>query len=179
VRTVEVGQAMAGTERRTRTTTEAILAGPLGAVALMAARYWPGLLSHRHAGAEDILRVEDVMRSGLRSVPAQSTVEETAHGRRPPAPGTLFAVTDPRGRAVGVLDWDDVMAVPHLERPARLVGQLARAAVVERGSAVDDVLARPKLAGVRAAVVVDTARRPVGLLDLEAARSHAADRELG
>jgi hypothetical protein len=144
-------------------------------MALIAARYRLSVPWHRQAVAADVLRVEDVMRDGLRSVAAQATVEETVHGRWPPAPGTLFAVTDPRGRAVGVLDWDDVLAVPHLERPARLVGQLARGAVVEGASALDDVIARPALAGARAAVVVDGSRRPVGLLDLDVARARAAD----
>lgn len=152
------------------------MGGPLGAVGSIAARYWPGLLAHRRE-AEDMVRVEDVMRGGLRSVSAQCTVEETVHRRRPPAPGTLFAVTDPSGRAIGVLDWDDVLAVPHLERPARLVGQLARPATVDRTSTVEHVLARPALMGARAAIVVDRARRPIGLLDLDAARARAAERD--
>jgi uncharacterized protein with PQ loop repeat len=43
----------------------------------------------------------------------------------------MFAVSDPDGRALGVLLWDDVVAMSGAERAARLVGEVTRAVVLD------------------------------------------------
>jgi hypothetical protein len=83
------------------------------------------------------------MSSGPRTISSQVTVEEIAHRMPMPEPHAVYAVIDPHGHALGALYWDDVMRMPHVERPARLVGEVARGPVVT-GS---DGLVDPRGAG--------------------------------
>jgi CBS domain containing-hemolysin-like protein len=110
-----------------------------------------------------------------RTVSAQITVEELA--RVTPCPDhAVFAVVDQRGRAVGVLHWDDVIRIPHVERPARLVGDVIQGPIVMKNEALAEALGRPAVARATTAVVVDNARQPVGLLDVRDASRPLADR---
>ncbi|HEU4974916.1 MAG TPA: hypothetical protein VFT50_07465 [Baekduia sp.] len=117
--------------------------------------------------------VEEAMSADVHAISAQLTVEEVTHGALGPSEHPVYAVTDAGGRAVGVLLRDDLLHIPHHERPARLVGDVARAAVVDRGAELAGALERPDVAGAGTAVVVDDHRRPVGLLRVGAARPAA------
>lgn len=118
--------------------------------------------------SEDGAHVLDVMSHGVRSVSSQSTVEEVATGLPSPGPLTVFAVTDRRGRAVGVLRWDDVLRVPHIERPALLVADLTRHAIVPGSADPSGILVATALADGGTAVVTDHDRAPVGLMSRDA-----------
>jgi hypothetical protein len=122
-------------------------------------------------------RVDDVMSASPCTISSQLTVEEIAHRVPMPQPHAVFAVIDPEGHALGALFWDDVMRMPHGERPARLAGEVARGPVVAGSDGLVEVLERPGLAKVATAVVVNGIREPVGLLDVTAARREAPSQQ--
>jgi uncharacterized protein with PQ loop repeat len=130
----------------------------------------------RQHRALDATRVEQLMSEAVISVSSQITVEEAtrrlSRAREHDGP---FAVVDSAGHAVNALDWADMLRVPRTERPARLVADVRGRAVLVEGSAeVDEVLGRPGLARVDAAIVVDARRDPIGLVDLAHVRHASA-----
>jgi CBS domain containing-hemolysin-like protein len=134
------------------------------ALAALAAR-WHDLARvrlRRTHGAQ----VADVMSPDVPAISAQLTVEEVTYGTLGPTERPAYAVTDRDGHALGVLLREDLLRIPHTERPARLVGDVARAAVVDRSADLAEVLVRPGVAEAGTAVVVDAGRMPVGLLRL-------------
>lgn len=119
-------------------------------------------------------RVEDVMSGDVVTVSSQITVEEATRRLSDAHDHVAFAVIDGAGHAVKALEWEDILRVPRGERPARLVAEVRGHGVLVEGSAeVDEVLARPALARVDTAIVVDARRDPIGVLDLDGARHTA------
>ena len=107
-------------------TIVAIVAVAVGALLSYAAsshRLGPAVTSRNGAAP----RPEESLPARAGTVSAEVTVEDLAHSVPTPAPHAVFRVVDHRGRAAGVLYWDDVVRMPHVERPARLVGDVARA----------------------------------------------------
>lgn len=122
-------------------------------------------------GAARALRVEEVMSGAVVTVSSQLAVEEAARLLAGPAERGPFAVVDRAGHVVGALDWEDIQHVPRAGRPARLVGEVpGHGALVEGSAEVAEALARPALAGVDTAIVVDARRDPVGFLHVDDAR---------
>lgn len=128
---------------------------------------------HRHDGGRMAVHrphgacVEDVMSADVPAISAQLTVEEVTHDTLGPIGRPAFAVCDAKGHAVGVLLWDDLARIPHTERPARLLADVTRYAVVDRSAELSAALDRPDLVAAGTAVVVDRGRRPVGLLSMD------------
>jgi CBS domain-containing protein len=82
---------------------------------------------------------------------------------------TAFPVVDADGRAVGLLTIGQLEPALRQRHPVALVGELAdrdSALLVAEHEDVADLLARPAFARVGRAVVVDRARRPVGIVSL-------------
>jgi CBS domain-containing protein len=82
---------------------------------------------------------------------------------------TAFPVVDDAGFAVGVLSVGDVRAVPARQRAHRTAGEVASRddeLIVPSGVVAAELLARPAFQRVGRAVVVDRARRPIGLVSI-------------
>lgn len=127
-------------------------------------------LAGRWQASTEGSRVADVMSPGVSAISAQLTVEEVTNGAVAPTERAAYAVTDARGRVLGVLLRDDLLRIPHTERPARLVADVARAAVVDGSAGLREALERPGVAAAGTAVVVDAALRPVGMLSVDDAQ---------
>ena len=75
----------------------------------------------------------------------------------------------PDGRALGVLTIDDVRLVPPVDRAQRRAGDVAcldPALLVSPETPVTELLARPAFLRTGRVVVVDAARRPVGIVSI-------------
>lgn len=145
----------------------------LGAALAVLVAHWHDLGQvrlRRRGGA----RVGDVMSPDVPEISAQLTVEEVTHETLGPTEQTAYAVTDRGGHALGVLLRDDLLRIPHTERPARLVGDVVRPAVVDRSTELAEALSRPEIAAAGTAVVVDAARMPVGLVRVADLRAEPA-----
>ncbi len=82
---------------------------------------------------------------------------------------SAFPVVGPDGRALGVLTIDDVRLVPPADRSHRRVGDVAcldPALLVTPQTPVTELLARPAFLRTGRVVVVDAARRPVGIVSI-------------
>jgi Zn-dependent protease/CBS domain-containing protein len=82
---------------------------------------------------------------------------------------SAFPVVGPDGRALGVLTIDDVRLVPPVDRAQRRVGDVAcldPALLVSPETPVTELLARPAFLRTGRVVVVDAARRPVGIVSI-------------
>ncbi len=82
---------------------------------------------------------------------------------------TAFPVTDPSGRAVGLLSIDRLEKTPHTERATTLVGKQADrdpALLVDEQEDVAHLLQQPAFARVGRAAVIDASGGPIGIVSL-------------
>jgi CBS domain-containing protein len=103
------------------------------------------------------------------TLPAAVTLDEAVAAGFSRHLFTAFPVVDAAGSAVGVLSVDDVRAVPAARRSHRTAGEAAARdedLIVPTGVMAADLLARPTFQRVGRAVVVDRARRPIGLVSI-------------
>ena len=112
--------------------------------------------------------VGDVMSSPPISLPASLALDDAAR-----AFGdhlfAAFPIVDADGRALGILTVDEVRAIRPDVRPgvvARQVASRDRDLLVGRELEVEELLTSPAFARVGRAVVVDDARRPLGIVSV-------------
>jgi Zn-dependent protease len=111
----------------------------------------------------------DLMSTPAVSLPATLTVADAIELGFARYLFSAFPVTDPAGRAIGIVTLRDVQAMPAPQRAITTLGALAHRDPelrVEPSHSAFAVLADPVFRRVGRAVVIDSAGRPIGLVSI-------------